>query len=105
VLDTLIGRLAPGGEVVLAGFYTQPVTFAFVPAFLRGARLRVASEWRPDDLAAVRALAVTGQLPLDGLITHRAHASDGVDAVRAAYQAAFDDAACVKMVLDWRSYP
>jgi 3-hydroxyethyl bacteriochlorophyllide a dehydrogenase len=105
VLDTLIGRLAPGGEVVLAGFYTQPVTFAFVPAFLRGARLRVASEWRPDDLAAVRALAVTGQLPLDGLITHRAHAGDGVGAVRAAYQAAFDDAACVKMVLDWRSYP
>ncbi len=105
VLDALIGRLAPGGEVVLAGFYTQPIAFQFVPAFLRGARLRVASEWRPDDLAAARALAVSGRLPLDGLVTHRARAGDGAAAVRAAYLAAFDDAACVKMVLDWRSHP
>ena len=105
VLDALIGRLAPGGEVVLAGFYTRPIAFQFVPAFLRGARLRVASEWRPGDLAEARALALAGRLALDGLVTHRARAADGADAVRAAYQAAFDDAECVKMVLDWRSYP
>jgi 3-hydroxyethyl bacteriochlorophyllide a dehydrogenase len=105
LLDALIGRLAPGGEVVLAGFYTEPLAFQFVPAFLRGARLRVASEWRPGDLAAARALALDGRLPLDGLVTHRARAADGPDAVRAAYQAAFDDARCVKMVLDWRSAP
>jgi 3-hydroxyethyl bacteriochlorophyllide a dehydrogenase len=105
VVDALIGRLAPGGEVVLAGFYTRPIAFAFVPAFMRGARLRVASEWRPDDLAAARALAVSGRLPLDGLVTHRARAGDGEGAVRAAYRAAFDDADCVKMVLDWRSHP
>jgi 3-hydroxyethyl bacteriochlorophyllide a dehydrogenase len=104
LLDALVGRLAPGGEVVLAGFYTAPLTFAFVPAFMRGARLRVASEWKPGDLAEARALVLDGRLSLAGLVTHRASAADGADAVRAAYRAAFDDAACVKMVLDWRSH-
>ena len=46
LLDTLIGRLAPGGEVVLAGFYSEPLAFAFPPAFMREARIRVAAEWR-----------------------------------------------------------
>ncbi len=43
ILDTLIARLAPGGEIVLAGFYSQPLSFAFPPAFMREARLRVAA--------------------------------------------------------------
>ena len=54
LLDTLIGRLAPGGEIVLAGFYDEPLSFAFPPAFMREARLRVAAEWQPADLAAAR---------------------------------------------------
>ena len=40
ILDTLISRLARGGEVVLAGFYPAPLSFAFPPAFMREARLR-----------------------------------------------------------------
>lgn len=103
LLDALVGRLAKGGEIVLAGFYTAPLAFQFVPAFLRGARLRVASEWAPADLAAARAMALDGRLALGGLVTHRARAADGEGAVAAAYTAAFDDAACVKLVLDWRS--
>jgi 3-hydroxyethyl bacteriochlorophyllide a dehydrogenase len=102
ILDQLVGRLAPGGEVVLAGFYTQPLAFQFVPAFLRGARLRVAAEWKPADMQAVRALAVGGALSLDGLVTHRADAGDDA-AVMAAYATAFDDPDCIKMVLDWRT--
>ena len=50
ILDTLIGRLGRGGEVVLAGFYDQPLSFGFPPAFLREARLRVAAEWAAPDL-------------------------------------------------------
>jgi bacteriochlorophyllide a dehydrogenase len=30
---------------VLAGFYTEPLAFAFPPAFMKEARLRVAAEW------------------------------------------------------------
>jgi 3-hydroxyethyl bacteriochlorophyllide a dehydrogenase len=98
VLDSIIGRLAPGGEIVLGGFYAEPLRFAFPPAFMREARLRVAAQWRPDDLAAVVRLVSAGSLSLDGLITD--HASAG-DAVR-AYERAFGDEACLKMVLDWR---
>ncbi len=98
-LDTLIGRLAPGGEIVLAGFYDAPLAFAFPPAFLREARIRVSAEWRPGDLAAVRALIEAGRLSLDGLITHRVPATNAGE----AYRTAFADPACLKMILDWRT--
>lgn len=105
IIDLLVPRLAKGGEVVLGGFYTEPLAFQYVPAFMRGLRLRVAAEWTPGDLAAAAALVADGRLSLGGLITHTADAADGQDAVAAAYATAFDDAACVKMVLDWRRCP
>jgi 3-hydroxyethyl bacteriochlorophyllide a dehydrogenase len=99
LLDALIGRLAPCGEVVLAGFYDAPLSFAFPPAFMREARIRVAAQWQPSDLEAVRGLAESGRLPLDGLITHRSEAAQA----DAAYRTAFGDPACLKMILDWRA--
>jgi 3-hydroxyethyl bacteriochlorophyllide a dehydrogenase len=97
VVDAVMPHLARGGEVVLAGFYAEPVSFAFPPAFLREARLRVSAEFAPADLLAVRDLVEEGAVSLSGLVTHRAPASDGA----AAYAAAFGDPACLKMVLDW----
>jgi len=97
-LDALIGRLAPGGEVVLAGFYTEPMAFNFAPAFMREARMRVAAEWKDSDLAAVMKSLADGRLSLDGLITHREEAQ----AADRAYRQAFGDADCLKMILDWR---
>lgn len=99
LLDTLIGRLAPGGEVVLAGFYSDRLSFAFAPAFMREATIRAAAEWQRPDLLAVTELAETGRLSLDDLITHRDVAEHAPD----AYRTAFGDAACLKMVLDWRA--
>jgi 3-hydroxyethyl bacteriochlorophyllide a dehydrogenase len=99
LVDTLISRLAPGGELVLAGFYDQPISFAFPPAFMREARLRIAAEWKPDDLVAVTALIAEGRLSLDGLITHRECATAAPD----AYRTAFSDPLCLKMILDWRA--
>jgi 3-hydroxyethyl bacteriochlorophyllide a dehydrogenase len=99
LLDTLIARLAPSGEIVLAGFYEAPLAFTFPPAFLREARIRVAAEFRPHDLTAVTALIERGALSLDGLITHRRPASDA----QAAYRTAFGDPECLKMILDWRA--
>lgn len=97
LLDTLIGRLAKGGEVVLAGFYTQSLSFAFAPAFMREARIRIAAEWAPDDLTATRALIECGALSLDGLITHRRKAEQATE----AYETAFTDPDCLKMILEW----
>jgi len=99
LLDTLIGRLAPGGEIVLAGFYADRLSFAFPMAFMREVRLRIAAQWQPDDLETVRRLIDDGGLSLDGLITHRAEALQA----DAAYRTAFGDPTCLKMILDWRA--
>jgi 3-hydroxyethyl bacteriochlorophyllide a dehydrogenase len=98
LLDTLITRVAPGGEIVLAGFYSERLSFAFPAAFMREARIRIAAEWRPADLIAVKQLIESGRLDLDGLITHRHQAA----AAPAAYRTAFTDPSCLKMILDWR---
>ena len=100
LLDLLISRLVKGGEVVLAGFYTDPVAFTFPAAFLREARIRIASEWTPDDLIATRALIEGGALSLSGLITHTRPAAQAP----AAYDTAFNDAGCLKMILDWKGH-
>jgi 3-hydroxyethyl bacteriochlorophyllide a dehydrogenase len=100
LLDTLIARLAPRGEVVLGGFYQAPLSFAFPPAFQREARLRVAAEWAPEDLAAVGALIESGKLDLGGLVTDVRPAEEAIE----AYDFAFGDARCLKMVIDWRNW-
>jgi len=99
LVDTLIGRLARGGEIVLAGFYEQPISFAFPAAFMREARLSVSAQWHRSDLASVSYLAETGKLSLDGLITHREPAAEAAKACSTA----FNDPACLKMILDWRA--
>ena len=99
ILDRLIARMAPGGEVVLAGFYTEPMNFMFAPAFMREAQIRCAAEWKRADLLAVSELAESGRLSLDGLITHH----DEPTNADAAYRTAFGDASCLKMVMDWRN--
>jgi 3-hydroxyethyl bacteriochlorophyllide a dehydrogenase len=99
LLDSLIGRISPGGEIVLAGFYSEPLSFAFPPAFMREARIRVAAEWQQSDLVATKALIESGRLSLDGLITHHHDAASAPD----AYRVAFEDPVCLKMVLNWSS--
>ena len=97
LLNDLIGRIARGGEIVLAGFYTAPLSFAFPPAFMKEARFRVAAEWTREDLTATRALVENGALSLAGLITHRAAPAEAPR----AYEQAFTDPACLKMIIDW----
>lgn len=98
ILDRLISRLKPQGEIVLAGFYTDPLSFTFPPAFMRETRMRIAAEWKDQDLIAVQHLLSSAALSLEGLITHRSSPRDA----RQAYETAFKDAQCLKMVLDWR---
>jgi 3-hydroxyethyl bacteriochlorophyllide a dehydrogenase len=98
IIDALVQRLAPGGEIVLAGFYNQ-LGFAFAPAFMREARLRIAAQWQPADLQAVVALVSNGALSLGNLITHHAVPSRADD----AYRTAFETSSCLKMIIDWSS--
>ena len=85
---------------MLAGFYSEPLTFAFPPAFMREARIRVAAEWTRADLAAVqradRRRPAVARRPDHPPPPRRADAAE-------AYRTAFGDPACLKMVLDWRA--
>jgi len=98
ILDSLVARLGRGGEIVLAGFYDQRLSFAFPMAFMREAKIRVAAEWRRNDLIAVDEMIEQGRLSLDGFITH----TEAPSRFDAAYTTAFTDPSCLKMVLDWR---
>ncbi len=97
LLNDMIGRLVRGGEIVLAGFYTQPLQFAFPPAFMKEARMRISAEWQPDDMTATKALVESGVLRLDDLISETRPAADAAK----AYTTAFTDPACLKMILNW----
>jgi 3-hydroxyethyl bacteriochlorophyllide a dehydrogenase len=100
LIDALVGRLTRGGELVLAGFYPQPITLSFPLAFMKEARLRVAAEWQPDDLRTALAMVSDGRLKLGGLITHRRSFREAP----AAYATAFGDPECLKMLIEWRAY-
>ncbi len=100
LIDTLVPRLVRGGEITLAGFYSDRLSFAFPPAFMKEARFRVAAEWTPEDLTATARLIEDGALSLAGLITHHADPADA----ETAYRTAFDDPGCLKMILDWKAH-
>ena len=99
ILDKVLPHAAHGAEICLAGFYSTRPSFSFPLAFRKEMRLRVAAEWQPSDLEAVIALVRDNRLPLAGLITHTAPASDAAG----AYGRAFTDPACLKMIIDWES--
>jgi len=97
LLDTLIPKLRKQGEITLAGFYEEPLSFTFPPAFMREARIRIAAEFTMADMQAVKALVADGRLSLSGLISHHAPAATAAS----AYEQAFTDPNCIKMALDW----
>ena len=97
LVDELLTRIAKGGEIVLAGFYAEPLSIAGPKAFMKEARLRFAAEWTRDDLEATRRLVESGALSLGGLISHNAKAADAPT----AYETALTDPGCLKMILNW----
>lgn len=99
VIDQTVMHMARGGEIVLAGFYSDPLSFNFAPAFRRELRIRIATEFQPDDLATSLALVGSGRLSLEGLVTHKVPATEAPT----AYGRAFSDPNCLKMVFDWRN--
>ena len=97
ILNRVIPKMAAGGEIVLAGFYKQDLSFAYAPAFMREASIRVAAQWKKHDLDAVVAMFHDGSLPLEGLITH----TEKAEHAQRAYEIAFGDPDCLKMIVEW----
>ncbi len=101
ILDTAVAHMAPGGEIILAGFYSKPLSFIFAPAFMRQAAIRISAEFDPSDVQAVLSLVEDGSLSLSGLVSHSASFTDAA----AAYETAFGDPACTKMIIEWGRKP
>jgi len=97
IVDQIVPVLARGGEVVLAGFYGPPVQFRYPSAFIKEITLRISAEFAPDDLLAVTELATGGALDLSGIVSHEASPTR----VKDAYETAFTDPDCMKLILDW----
>ncbi len=98
IIDKAVARLSPRGEVILAGFYKESLSFRFAPAFMKEASIRISTEFDAADMAGVLLLVEDGSLSLSGLVTH----VKPVAQAGQAYEQAFDDPSCLKMVLDWR---
>ncbi|MEM1106119.1 MAG: chlorophyll synthesis pathway protein BchC [Pseudomonadota bacterium] len=100
-LDAVIAACAPRAQITLAGFYKDRPNFAFPPAFMKEITLHVAAEWRAEDMMAAAALVRSGALDLTGLVTHTA----SPNALAGAYATAFEDPACLKLLIDWGAEP
>jgi len=99
ILDQIIQRLKKNGEIVLAGFYSNPLTFTFPPAFMREAKIRISAEFTTEDVSITKSLIETDSLSLDNLISDTRPAEASTE----AYKVAFEDTNCLKMVIDWRN--
>jgi 3-hydroxyethyl bacteriochlorophyllide a dehydrogenase len=89
-------RVKKGGRVVLLGYYDR-VDLPYMPAFLRELTFAVSKEWAPGDLARARDAIAGGLVDVSNLITHRLPA----DEAPRAFELAFNDPQCLKMVLVW----
>ena len=99
ILDQIIQRLKKNGEIVLAGFYSNPLTFTFPPAFMREAKIRISAEFTKEDVRVTKSLIETEALSLENLISDTRPAEASTE----AYKVAFEDTNCLKMVIDWRN--
>lgn len=95
-LTSAIPALASNGTLLLLGYY-EKLDLPYMPLFLKQARLLTAKEWGPNDLQRVRDMITSSTLDVAGLITHRMPVAD----FATAYRVAFDDADCLKLVLNW----
>ena len=98
IIDQAVHHLTKGATVLLAGFYAAPIRFEFPAAFMREIDIRISAEWQPEDMQTALGLVSGGDLSLSGIITH----DHPFDSAETAYQQAFSDPRCLKMVLDWR---
>jgi 3-hydroxyethyl bacteriochlorophyllide a dehydrogenase len=98
IIDQAVHHFAKHATLCLAGFYAAPIQFNFPAAFMREIDIRISAEWQPQDMQTAMDLVAMGDLDLSDIITH----DKSYDLAEQAYETAFSDPACLKMVLDWR---
>ncbi len=100
LLDKLVERLAPGGEIVLAGFYAGPRRLRLPASLHEGGP--AAHQRRVEARRPRRRPSADRRGPAR---PRRPHHPPRARRPRpqTAYPTAFDDPACLKMILDWRA--
>lgn len=91
-------HLAMNAKVILAGFY-QRIDLPYHVAFMKELTFVAAKQWRLGDLERVRDLIARDKINAKKIFTHRSSAYNGI---HEAYRVAFNDASCLKMVLNWK---
>ncbi len=84
------------GRVLLLGFY-QRIELDFAIPFIKELSFRPSREWAAEDIPAVMQALRTGQLQAAHLFTHRFPIAE----YKAAYQAALENPACLKVLMEW----
>jgi 3-hydroxyethyl bacteriochlorophyllide a dehydrogenase len=98
-LSSALPLLADHGRVLLLGYY-EHIDVPYAPIFMREAQILAAREWEfgPDgELPRTRDLLASGELNVNGLLTHRVP----LDRIQAAYRLALEDPSCLKVLVEW----
>ncbi len=97
-IEQSLAHLTMNAKVVLAGFY-QRLDLPYHMAFMKELTFIAAKQWRLGDLERVRDLIAREKINVKKIFTHRSSAFNGL---HDAYQTAFNDPTCLKMVLSWK---
>jgi bacteriochlorophyllide a dehydrogenase len=89
-------QIKKGGVVVLLGYY-DAVQLPYQPVFLRELRLLASAQWAHGDLLRARDAIASGAIDVGALLTHTLPSASA----REAFDIAFNDPTCVKMLLRW----
>ncbi len=99
-LASALPLLAPGGTILLLGYYQQ-LDLPYMPLFLKEARLLTAKEWSAGDLTRCRDMMASGELDVRPLLTHELPVAQ----VAHGYDLALNDLDCLKIVFEWIDRP
>lgn len=86
------------GKVIFGGYY-QRMNIDYSQAFNKELSFVAAKQWAKGDLLRVRELIKEGKLKTSGIFTHTHPVDNNLDE---AYQQAFNDPDCMKMILEWK---
>ena len=92
----LLMGIKKGGRVLLLGYYDS-IALPYQPVFLRELSLISSMQWGLGDLVRARDLLAAGAIDVGPLLTHTLPHTEAAQ----AFQTAFNDAGCVKMLLTW----
>ena len=98
-IETGLRFLKFQGSVILGGYY-QRITIDYSQPFQKELSFIAAKQWAKGDLERVRELIAKHKLNAERIFTHQHRVEEKITD---AYQQAFTDPDCLKMILLWKT--